>query len=197
MSKVSGREIEQGPPLIVSLTVAFGAIGCAGIIWIYISGASLPAWWSKIGTAPEKVTRVLTITILETERQIVEIYLKTATGKILLYDKRTNQWTIVSALPQPTGDDINWFYHNVPPYDTQRFPEFASLPGRVKDATYKAWSIEGIGDSTNLVILEDNSLWEWRDNQRNAYVLFCFVLGLIYLTTLFVVIKRRRANNVA
>jgi hypothetical protein len=151
------------------ITLICGAIGffiAWGLLGKVADGSF--AWWRSLGTPPEQPHRIAGLDPYSQENS-ADVYVETTNGSIYLRRKDGEKWETAS-LPQ--GLYKSQCYE----HDMVRQPYFANLPARVVDCHQILWSLEWTTDTTYFVILEDNSVWQWR-NRMGFDTLFAFLCG--------------------
>jgi hypothetical protein len=126
------------------------------------------AWWQSLGTPPELPRKIAGLDTYWQDKS-ADVYIETIAGSIYLHRKDVEKWEMVSLPP-----DLYKFPCDE--HDVGRQPYFVNLPARVVDCQRIPWSSEWITDTTYFVILEDNSVWQWR-NRMGFDTLFAFLCG--------------------
>ncbi|HNB53791.1 MAG TPA: hypothetical protein PK530_17720 [Anaerolineales bacterium] len=151
------------------------------------------AWWRSLGKPPEKVQEILDLGTIWSEYE-VDVYVKTNTNHIYVHKHDQKEWELTHTYEVLSQFGCSELFDGV-----EHYPYFSNLPGRVVDCQMVPWSDEWVSHNTYVVLLEDNSLWQWHyKDLNNAFGFLCggpivgLVIGLIVVR---VVLNRRKLGK--
>lgn len=162
----------------VVMAVAIGYLGFFGAGWMlrqHVKGAF--AQWHSLGTPPEAVS-FLEPDPRRTGRYDVDVYGTTLTGTTYRYVCCTQHqaaWHKVQRAdgfwPGLCGGDM---LNGIPPH-----PAFARLSAKVIACEFIIWEMEtsGMTGTSYFVILEDHSVWWWRQERVSLWTVVAWLVG--------------------
>jgi hypothetical protein len=165
----------------ILLTVAlYIVLVILGTVLIFFGVFRNPfVWWQSMGSPPDKPTSIVGIVISDYRNRIADLYVETATGKIYYCCSQGSDWHLAE---QPPNAPEGYFLEPKPPYWPDRFYELGYLRGRVTSYKEMIWNWEWLYDATRYVLLENGTVWQWRDDQtiifRDYYILIS-IMGVV------------------
>jgi len=167
--------------LTVLLSVALGILGLVAALWLFgkYSRGDF-ARWHSVGAPPEQAVKILGFDPSSNKNRDAYVYVETTTDKVYTYpccSLRDAMWQEVELAEDPYYFGVGCFG----PYDRRHHPYFANLPAEVVDCQVVNWSWEWFGDISYFVLLDDGTIWWWRDEDLFKFgMFFVFIIcGII------------------
>lgn len=185
--------MRKGTSTVIMVLIYGAIVFLISVKLLNIANRGNFARWQSLGKPPESVQELLDIEPLRTTHE-VDVYVKTDSSNIYVRKHDQGKWEVHNSYKA-----VDPFLCHELSVGIDRYPYFSNLPGGVVDCQMIAWSSEWVRDNTYVVLLDDNSIWQW--NQRdlnNVYTFLCggpvvgLVIGLIVVRA---VLYRRKLGK--